>query len=1100
MAEIRTTRMRLVQWTEGTDSPQRVDFNETFLNIETLAAIDQQGAVSNRPTPNKTGMYYFATDEGILYRADGLAWAVVGSSTLSHLVRSARVDAVSFTVQAITGQTADLLRVLGTTSATLMRIRNNGDLLMGAVRISQAARTTTAADAAPSDSAVTVDNNSTAMWGLTAKNTTGNTAGYYRAVRGTSTVFSVAPDGSVTTPAVTLSSAPTDANHAVRKTDLDTKVSSNVYDINGANISGTLSVARGGTGGTTEATARAGIGAAASATAINTGNGLTGGGNLTANRTLSVVFPTSGGTRNGATTGTSNTAARMDHQHSLAGADIVGVLPVAQGGTNLASANPGAYLRANTTGDAYENITPAGLRADIDAATSGHGHSLTDANITGILPVNQGGTGATTAASARAALEVPVSSTTITAGVGLTGGGNLTASRTLDVVFAGSGTSTWGGNAGTSDVAARYDHSHSLSGDKIVGTLPIAQGGTGATTVAAARTALSVPIDTTTIATGDGLSGGGNLTASRTISVTFAGSGTATTVARSDHGHALTDANITGTLPISQGGTNATTVSAARSALGVPYSGNSIVAGNGLTGGGTISSSRTLNVDFAGNGSATTVARSDHSHAFGDITGLLTYAQIEKATPLGGTEDLNTYTSDGAFHQASNSGASGGTNYPTNTAGLLLVKAQGSMVYQLYWEYSSTGRIYYRTKYGTSWYSWKQLATTAEIDNLSSVYAPLVHGHSLTDANITGTLPLKQGGTGATTAASARSALAVPSTSVAISAGAGLSGGGTLAASRTLQVVFEGSGTKTTSARSDHGHALTDANITGTLPATQGGTGLTSAASGSYLVGGGTGAMSLKTPAQVLSDIGASPSSHGHSLTDSNITGTLPVNQGGTGSTTAANALASLGALPRDVETFPANQNINNWTKSGWFVAPSSSQATSANGYPASNAVFLIEHQQVTSNYATQTAIVIASNRQWRRATTTGSTGWSSWAEILDTDMQTSVSYISLPSNRLWPGHGLQPHIVREGKRRTIFGRVGATGTSYFAATNGEIAVCSIPSADAPKGTMGWVGTVSGFVSVGTARFEMSSGGNLSVAVSQDTNWVGFDGFTWYLS
>lgn len=42
---------------------------------------------------------------------------------------------------------------------------------------------------------------------------------------------------------------------------------------------------------------------------------------------------------------------------------------------------------------------------------------------------------------------------------------------------------------------------------------------------------------TTTISAGSGLSGGGDLSANRTVSVNFGGTGAATTVARSDHNH-----------------------------------------------------------------------------------------------------------------------------------------------------------------------------------------------------------------------------------------------------------------------------------------------------------------------------------------------------------------------------------------------------------------------------------------------------------------------------------------------------------------------------------------------------------------------------------
>ena len=73
--------------------------------------------------------------------------------------------------------------------------------------------------------------------------------------------------------------------------------------------------------------------------------------------------------------------------------------------------------------------------------------------------------------------------------------------------------------------------------------------------------------------------------------------------------------------------------------------------------------------------------------------------------------------------------------------------------------------------------------------------------------------------------------------------------------------------------------------VTGTLPVANGGTGLSTITSGSFLVGNGTGKIALKTASEVLSTIGAAPSSHDHSA--SNITGgTLPVKRGGTGLST----------------------------------------------------------------------------------------------------------------------------------------------------------------------------------------------------------------------
>ena len=713
MAETRTARMRLVHWSEGTDSPQRVDFNETFLSIENLAAIDQQGVEQDRPLPNKRGMYYFATDKGILYRSDGLAWAVVGSSTLSQLVRSARSDAVAMTIQAIAGQTADLLRMTSTSGATYVRVRPNGDVLAGPVRISQAARTTTAADTAPTDSAVTIDSASASMWNHTAKNTTGNTAGFYRAVRGTSTVFSVGPDGSVTTPAVTLTSAPSSDNHAVRRTDLTSAIASNVYDINGSNISGVLDVAKGGTGGTTQATARSGIGAAASATTFTAGTGLSGGGTLGANRTFSVDY---------AGNGTANSAARSDHTHDINSSSITGTLSVAGGGTGRTSITSGQYvIGAGTSG--VTSKTPAQVLADIGAATSGHGHALTDANITGTLPVAQGGTGATTAAAARTALAVPSTSISVEAGAGLSGGGTLAANRTLQVVFEGSG---------TKDSAARSDHEHTSlesAGGRLYfhATTGALYHFVGSTRVFTAGSDGSFSLDTAGVSvSSSGTISGAKMSWSDITSKP-------STFTPSTHGHKLTDSNITGTLPVNQGGTGATTASAARSNIQAAYVSHQIIAGTGLTGGGTLAANRTLNVNFPSTtftldgsttGSSDIAARYDHKHNLTGtyIEGNLPWEKNSIPIPLG-TEDLDPLTSTAVYHQNQDNNATAARNYPPGErAGLLEVVSSGDMVYQYYTDYSSSGAMWRRSKYrSNAWYGWKRMAEVGtDIDPLAT--------------------------------------------------------------------------------------------------------------------------------------------------------------------------------------------------------------------------------------------------------------------------------------------------------------------------------------------------------------------------------------------
>ena len=156
---------------------------------------------------------------------------------------------------------------------------------------------------------------------------------------------------------------------------------------------------------------------------------------------------------------------------------------------------------------------------DVSLATVADNYlSISDQTITaGTVPLSLGGTGATTASAARSALGVDAAGT----------------DNSTDVSLA--------------TVANNY---LTISDQTITaGTVPLSLGGTGATSASAARTALGVDAAGTDNSTDVSLYVTGNYLS-------------------------ISDQTITaGTVPLSLGGTGATTASAARSALGVDAAG-----------------------------------------------------------------------------------------------------------------------------------------------------------------------------------------------------------------------------------------------------------------------------------------------------------------------------------------------------------------------------------------------------------------------------------------------------------------------------------------------------------------------------------------------
>lgn len=179
-------------------------------------------------------------------------------------------------------------------------------------------------------------------------------------------------------------------------------------------LAGTLAVANGGTGQTSAQSAMNTF-----AGAVTSGQYLRGNGT---NVVMSAIQAGDVPTLNQNTTGTAF--------------NVTGTVAIANGGSGQTSAQAamnafagavtsGQYLRGNGT-----NVVMAAIQA-ADVPTLNQNTTGTAANVTGTVAVANGGTGATTAGAALTSLGAAASTITISAGTGLSGGGDLTANRSI---------------------------------------------------------------------------------------------------------------------------------------------------------------------------------------------------------------------------------------------------------------------------------------------------------------------------------------------------------------------------------------------------------------------------------------------------------------------------------------------------------------------------------------------------------------------------------------------------------------------------------------------------------------------------------------------
>jgi hypothetical protein len=138
---------------------------------------------------------------------------------------------------------------------------------------------------------------------------------------------------------------------------------------------------------------------------------------------------------------------------------------------------------------------------------------------------------------------------------------------------------------------------------------------------------------------------------------------------------------------------------------------------------------RTGRFDTSGLEVTGTVTATSYAGDGSALTGVLS-----KGADIGGSVDLNTYTTDGYYHQNSNSSATSGTNYPANLAGMLTVMADGNMVYQKYQTYNGSG-AYQRTKYNSTWYAWDKILDSGNLTTTGTITATSFAGDG---SNLTG--------------------------------------------------------------------------------------------------------------------------------------------------------------------------------------------------------------------------------------------------------------------------------------------------------------------------------------------------------------------------
>jgi hypothetical protein len=365
---------------------------------------------------------------------------------------------------------------------------------------------------------------------------------------------------------------------------------------------------------------------------ITAGDGLTGGGDLSVNRSFAVNFSTTTPEPLGpGTPGVSTVAAREDHVHPAVDlsdtTETQGVLPLSRGGTGnslspvvgavVYSSNNALYLTP-TSGNVGDVLVSAGGVAPPEWQAPIGGGTVTSINLTASTGISVSGGPITTSGS------ITVVNTAPDQVVALTGAGGTSISGTYPNFTITSTTNPGtvtsvdasGGTTGLSFTGGPITSSGTLT---LGGTLAVANGGTGATTLGASGVlygnGTSAIAATAVGTTGQVLVGNTAAAPSwatlASVAVTSFSAGTTGLTPSTATTGAI---SLAGTLAVANGGTGATTAGAALTSLGAAASGaNTDITSIALTT-GTISTAPTGGTDIVNKTYADSIASGINFH------------------------------------------------------------------------------------------------------------------------------------------------------------------------------------------------------------------------------------------------------------------------------------------------------------------------------------------------------------------------------------------------------------------------------------------------------------------------------------------------------